>query len=1284
MPELPSWEEMRSSLSLVENTHSAQQPNAPAKIGSSTSRSENQPSADATAAASSVDFIGSSHAVKDLFSLPYSADRAISVAVHNLDGTLLLDADHQEEERTFAMPRRTRVNDRDELEPKEPEPLGQGEVSRKLVALSSLEPISEALTIVHSMIESTRISTDEEYVQDNDTVRYGAQPRDGDNVLDLPHPHEYVQPYLPPLPEPREYLSWRFHDMNLLVGSDALIYRSSDQSTALTVRVEDAKDMQSLLERHQDAVQSGHYVADHQLAQLQQIRKPTYAEAAAKQRHALEEAKDGGESMAAVRDESHHRHFAAPDLDQVQLQTCIVPSPQMPIGGLLSTSSPEGSNLQKAIDPSPNPPRSSSPVSTVLDVYLDNIMANVPQLALCLRDKGFIQSVKLLRTEDIPAGFLQQSTMDTSVPFSVESADSLSTDEQIFSPEIMEMNASTLLRFLKANCSKDNATYLLRREAGQTNIQLYDVSSISAQRQRKWIWWLAMMSYRFANRLRHISMSTADSSLRRKFRTRQRGLLQNTLDLLENLADMDGSAHESLSAAIRESMADTFLDAEEEHCHDAEGTDSTCTPATTPSISSQQPYGSLKADALGKAQDHLASAIKTLLPLLGRNVNKKHKSMDTCNSHVKDMSIGADEAEDSCDEDDGIEGHESHSIQIDALATQLFGIHHKMVNVSLRLVEVYLRNYHSSSAMQALRLAARKLASSIYLTELVERQNKADQRLGLWRKRILLQYTWLWEHCGHFARSFAADGLWRDRGHSSGDDVIGVLQDVEEAFRDPKIRKSDPLGLDKDPIGVKSDGMVNLQALTGVVNFQSMSAKCLSADALQATNALLERQKVLQRDQRRVLVAACIAYHRASQAFEILIARPDENGNKPSFFHHGLLKLLHQRLGDACNETGKVLLDELRTLLSSFPNGQAPDDEAATPAEPLLFSAEFWFLESLEAFEKCRDLRNLALLRCNLCQCYKLRANSIFATRGGSTKDGPTHPELCLQEAADHLQAAHESLGERDVDPICWDMVSNELAATFLVLGVRRRQSLIGSGNVPLILQALRLSPGKERSIVDPMERALSIYETSGNRHQAAAAHYQLALFYAKIWTCQRDETKTRAKLSSAFGHYNAAHAFFAQAVRGNEATFGLLCMDLSNLYAAVAGEECLVHALSRCLDTAVAFAPETIESALLVDGTNSTTRAGWLEQMETLASSVEERVFKLLRNLIKLPDLAKSMRYKDWYRIGLTAKMTKATDTKAPSLTGDELLDRSVNHLLDVHRILQAVRKATEPPSVE
>ena len=129
----------------------------------------------------------------------------------------------------------------------------------------------------------------------------------------------------------------------------------------------------------------------------------------------------------------------------------------------------------------------------------------------------------------------------------------------MFSPQIIEMNASSLLQFLQANCTRDNSTYLLQREAGRSNIQLYDISALSQQKQRKWIWWLAMMSYRFANRLGHVAPSTSSPALQRSCRNRQRGLLQNTLDLLEVLSDMDGMRHESLVAAVQEQLADTFL-----------------------------------------------------------------------------------------------------------------------------------------------------------------------------------------------------------------------------------------------------------------------------------------------------------------------------------------------------------------------------------------------------------------------------------------------------------------------------------------------------------------------------------------------------------------------------------------------------------------------------------------------------------------------------------------------------------------------------------------------------
>ena len=264
-----------------------------------------------------------------------------------------------------------------------------------------------------------------------------------------------------------------------------------------------------------------------------------------------------------------------------------------------------------------------------------------------------------------------------------------------------------------------------------------------------------------------------------------------------------------------------------------------------------------------------------------------------------------------------------------------------------------------------------------------------------------------------------------------------------------------------------------------------------------------------------------------------------------------------------------------------------------------------------------------------MCQCSKIRANTNVVLPGSKPKN---NSETYLQDAVDHLVSAHGALGERDVDPLCWDMVSEELAATLLVLGVRRRQSALSSSSPePLMIQASRLTPGVENAIIEPMERSCKIYELLGTvhaAHQAAAAHYQLALYFSKVWTCQRDEAKTRDKLAAAFKHYLLAQQYFSRHIENNQTTFVVLSLDFSNLYSAVNGkEECLLKSLTCCLDTRKAFTSVPLACKAT------------LEKMTTLSESVELRVSKLLLSLVKI----KKEKYKRSYRRVLEHKMSSS-----------------------------------------
>jgi hypothetical protein len=204
---------------------------------------------------------------------------------------------------------------------------------------------------------------------------------------------------------------------------------------------------------------------------------------------------------------------------------------------------------------------------TAVDAYLDNIMSNIPELALSLELKGFVHGYKLMDTQSIP----RVNTADTS------SGPRLSLlDTPLFDVKDVEMNAAMLMRFLQANCKEDGATYFLQRErrhvddseddnAGKSVdcVKLYDLTAMSSTPTKKWKWLLAMLSYRFANRLRQTSKEginiTKSTSFHDSVRTRERELLETCIGLLQELSDMGGNGHDMIRATAHDLIAESYL-----------------------------------------------------------------------------------------------------------------------------------------------------------------------------------------------------------------------------------------------------------------------------------------------------------------------------------------------------------------------------------------------------------------------------------------------------------------------------------------------------------------------------------------------------------------------------------------------------------------------------------------------------------------------------------------------------------------------------------------------------
>ncbi|KAL1515550.1 hypothetical protein AB1Y20_002170 [Prymnesium parvum] len=93
-----------------------------------------------------------------------------------------------------------------------------------------------------------------------------------------------------------------------------------------------------------------------------------------------------------------------------------------------------------------------------LDYWLDNVMSNAKETALCLHTDGVIQGYRVVPTDQLPSGC---------------------GVGQGFSPAAVTECAVSVLRFLQQHCTREGGTYWLLRPHGGEELQLFDITDCS-------------------------------------------------------------------------------------------------------------------------------------------------------------------------------------------------------------------------------------------------------------------------------------------------------------------------------------------------------------------------------------------------------------------------------------------------------------------------------------------------------------------------------------------------------------------------------------------------------------------------------------------------------------------------------------------------------------------------------------------------------------------------------------------------------------------------------------
>ncbi|KAE8812201.1 hypothetical protein D1007_10810 [Hordeum vulgare] len=297
-----------------------------------------------------------------------------------------------------------------------------------------------------------------------------------------------------------------------------------------------------------------------------------------------------------------------------------------------------------------------------LEAWLDNVMASVPELAICYHQNGVVQGYELLKNDDI---FLLKGVSDDGTP--------------AFHPQVVQQNGLAVLRFLQNNCKQDPGAYWLYKGAEEDVVQLYDlsilpekhtagdhistcnpVSSLMNKGRRESLFSLGTLLYRVAHRM---SLSKVPSN-----RAKCAKFFRKCLDFLNKQDHLvvRAYAHEQFARLILkcyeelELTTESFLLESEVTLTDLDD--------ESPQLSLQN-LPSKQDDVLTEISKDEPAAVDSMLEYSQSESSRGHVDTGTASSTTKDVS------------DDSLLMCKAGNSQIskpiaDAISSKLAAIHH--------------------------------------------------------------------------------------------------------------------------------------------------------------------------------------------------------------------------------------------------------------------------------------------------------------------------------------------------------------------------------------------------------------------------------------------------------------------------------------------------------------------------------------------------------------------------------------------------------------------------------